>query len=65
MLKGVVLSGEGGIRTLGTSQYTRFRDEHNRPLCHLSERGIILPDTGHKMNTEFKKTLLSVSVFLG
>ena len=28
--------GEGGIRTLGTLQYTRFPGEHLRPLGHLS-----------------------------
>ena len=29
-------SGEGGIRTPGTSQYNGFQDRRNRPLCHLS-----------------------------
>lgn len=47
MLRVFCFSGEGGIRTLGTFQYTRFRDEHNRPLCHLSERMMILPEIAH------------------
>ncbi len=29
--------GEGGIRTHGTSRYTRFQVERDRPLCHLSK----------------------------
>ena len=31
-------SGEGGIRTPGTSQYAGFQDRCNRPLCHLSKK---------------------------
>ena len=29
-------SGEGGIRTPGSSQINGFQDRRNRPLCHLS-----------------------------
>ncbi len=29
--------GEGGIRTHGTSRYTRFQVERDRPLRHLSK----------------------------
>ena len=32
-----LFSGEGGIRTPGTSQYNGFQDRRNRPLCHLSK----------------------------
>ena len=34
--------GEGGIRTHGTSLYTRFQVERIRPLCHLSKLGLIM-----------------------
>ena len=30
-------SGEGGIRTPGTSRFDGFHDRRNRPLCHLSQ----------------------------
>ncbi len=35
---GIMLSGEGGIRTPGEFPHTGFRNQHNRPLCHLSVR---------------------------
>ena len=34
----VLFSGEGGIRTPGSSQINGFQDRRNRPLCHLSFR---------------------------
>ena len=33
----VHFSGEGGIRTPGSSQINGFQDRRNRPLCHLSK----------------------------
>ena len=30
------LSGEGGIRTPGSSHFNGFQDRRDRPLCHLS-----------------------------
>ncbi|GEM_PF-4234277 len=33
-------SGEGGIRTPGTSQYNGFQDRRDRPLCHLSRTSL-------------------------
>ena len=35
-----LFSGEGGIRTPGTSQYNGFQDRRNRPLCHLSKKNL-------------------------
>ena len=32
----LILRGERGIRTPGTSQYAGFQDRCIRPLCHLS-----------------------------
>ena len=46
--------GEGGIRTLGTLQYTRFPGEHLRPLGHLSAE-----------QEKYTKERFSVKGFLG
>ena len=32
-----LISGEGGIRTPGSSHFNGFQDRRNRPLCHLSK----------------------------
>ena len=36
----MLLRGEIGIRTPGTSQFNGFQDRRNRPLCHLSNKSI-------------------------
>lgn len=39
-------NGEGGIRTHGSSRYTRFQVERIRPLCHLSKVFNIIASLG-------------------
>ena len=33
----LILSGERGIRTTGSSHFNGFQDRRDRPLCHLSK----------------------------
>lgn len=50
-------SGEGGIRTPGTSQYNGFQDRRNRPLCHLSKTPlseVLSVESGAKVRIIFK-----------
>jgi hypothetical protein len=32
----ILIGGDGGIRTPGTSRYNGFQDRRIRPLCHIS-----------------------------
>ncbi len=36
LIQSVFKSGDGGIRTPGTSRYNGFQDRRIRPLCHVS-----------------------------
>ena len=39
----MLLCGEIGIRTPGTSRFNGFQDRRNRPLCHLSNKSKLTP----------------------
>ena len=51
MIKAYKVGGETGIRTLGRLPFNGFQDRRNRPLCHLSERNIIV--SVHCLQTVF------------
>ena len=59
----LVLSGETGIRTPGTSQYNGFQDRRNRPLCHLSKTSfteVLSSESGAKVRIIFKSANILV-----
>ena len=47
----MLLCGEIGIRTPGTSRFNGFQDRRNRPLCHLSNMScnLVCFDCGAKV----------------